>query len=73
MDVKPILPRLYEDHTEILEALKSRDSDQMEKVLCRHNRVVQNQIKKEMETFGKKFPGFADRNSAKVENEAQEP
>ena len=71
MDVKPILPRLYEDHTEILDALKSRDSDQMEKVLRRHNRVVQNQIKKEMEAFGKKFPGFAERNSPKVKSEAQ--
>jgi DNA-binding GntR family transcriptional regulator len=72
MDVKPILSRLYEDHTEILDALKSKDADQMEKVLRRHNRVVQNQIKKEMETLGKRFPGFGERAIPKVTSKAQE-
>ncbi len=49
MDVKAILPRLYHDHREVLEALRSGDPDAMEKILRRHNRVVQTQIKKEME------------------------
>jgi DNA-binding GntR family transcriptional regulator len=64
MDVKPILPRLYEDHTDILNALRSKDSDQMEKVLRRHNRVVQNQIKKELETFGKRFAEITERSNS---------
>jgi DNA-binding GntR family transcriptional regulator len=52
MEVKPILPRLYEDHLEILEAIRSKDPDKSEKILCRHNRVVQNQIQKEIERLG---------------------
>jgi DNA-binding GntR family transcriptional regulator len=70
MDIKPILPRLYEDHTEIRDALESGDADHMEKVLRRHNRVVQNQIRKEIETFGKRFPGFAERNNSHTKNES---
>ena len=52
MEVKPILPRLYEDHLEILEAIRSKDPEKCEKILCRHNRVVQNQIQKEIESLG---------------------
>ncbi len=57
MDIKAILPRLYQDHREILEALQSKDPDTTEKILRRHNRAVQNQIKKEIESLGKRFLG----------------
>jgi DNA-binding GntR family transcriptional regulator len=49
MEVRPILPRLYEDHLEILEAIRSKDPEKSEKILRRHIRVVQNQIQKELE------------------------
>jgi DNA-binding GntR family transcriptional regulator len=52
MEVRPILPRLYEDHLEILEAIRSKDPEKSEKILRRHNRVVQNQIQKEIEQLG---------------------
>ena len=54
MEVKPILPRLYEDHLEILEAIRFKDQDRSEKILRRHNRVVQNQIQKEIDQWGGK-------------------
>ncbi len=52
MEVRPILPRLYEDHLEIMEAIRSKDPEKSEKILRRHNRVVQNQIQKEIEQLG---------------------
>jgi DNA-binding GntR family transcriptional regulator len=54
MQVGSILPRLYQDHMEIIEALRGRDPDAVERVIRRHNRAVQNQIKKEIEILGKK-------------------
>jgi DNA-binding GntR family transcriptional regulator len=54
MEVKPILPRLYEDHLEILETIRSKDPDKSERILRRHNRVVQNQIQMEIERSGGK-------------------
>ena len=54
MDIKPILPRLYEDHLEILEAIRSKDPDKSERVFRRHNRVVQNQIQMEIERLRSK-------------------
>jgi DNA-binding FadR family transcriptional regulator len=38
---------------EIIEVLRSRDPDAVERVIRRHNRAVQNQIRKEIETLGK--------------------
>jgi len=52
MEVRPILPKLYEDHLEIVEAIRSKDPDRSEKILRRHNRVVQIQIQKEIEQLG---------------------
>jgi len=52
MEVRPILPKLYEDHLEIVEAIRSRDPEKSEKILRRHNRVVQIQIQKEIEHLG---------------------
>ena len=57
MDIKAILPRLYQDHREILEALQTKAPDMTEKILRRHNRAVQNQIKKDIEMLGKGFLG----------------
>jgi len=57
MDIKAILPRLYQDHKEILKVLQSKDPDMTEKILRRHNRAVQNQIKMEIEMLGKGFLG----------------
>jgi DNA-binding GntR family transcriptional regulator len=53
-EVKPILPKLYEDHLEIMEAIRSKDPEKSEKVLRRHNRALQNQIQKEIERPGKR-------------------
>jgi DNA-binding GntR family transcriptional regulator len=54
MEVRPILPKLYEDHLEMIEAIRSKDPEKSEKVLRRHNRVVQNQIQREIERLGKR-------------------
>jgi DNA-binding GntR family transcriptional regulator len=54
MDIKPILPRLYEGHRTMVEALRSRKGDRVEKVIRLHNRLVQNQIRKEMVAKRKK-------------------
>jgi len=32
MEVKPILPRLYEDHLKILEAIRSKDPEEIERL-----------------------------------------
>ncbi len=52
MEVRPILPKLYEDHVEIIEAIRSRDPEKSERILRRHNRAVQIQIQKEIEHLG---------------------
>jgi DNA-binding GntR family transcriptional regulator len=49
MEVRPLLPRLYEDHLEIIEFIRARDPEKSEKAIRRHNRVVQTQIQKEMD------------------------
>jgi DNA-binding GntR family transcriptional regulator len=54
MEVRSILPKLYEDHLEIIEAIRSKDPEKCEKMLRRHNRVVQNQIQREMESLGRR-------------------
>jgi len=54
MQVGSILPRLYQDHAEIIEVLRGRDPDAVERAIRRHNRAVQNQIRKEMEALKKK-------------------
>jgi len=53
MDVRPVLHRLYKDHKEIVEALRSRDPDLTDRIIRRHNRVIQDQIRKQMESFEK--------------------
>jgi len=52
VEVRPLLPRLYEDHLEIIDVIRSKDPEKSEKVLRRHNRVVQTQIQKEIERLG---------------------
>lgn len=52
MEVRSLLPKLYEDHLEIVEAIRSKDPEKSEKILRRHNRVVQIQIQKEIERLG---------------------
>ncbi len=52
IEVRPLLPRLYEDHLEIIDVIRSKDPEKSEKVLRRHNRVVQTQIQKEIERLG---------------------
>jgi DNA-binding GntR family transcriptional regulator len=54
MEVRSILPRLYEEHLEIMEAIRSKDPEKSERILRRHNRIVQNQIQKEIESLGKR-------------------
>ena len=52
VEVRPLLQRLYEDHLEIIDVLRAKDPEKSEKVLRRHNRVVQAQIQKEIERLG---------------------
>jgi len=52
VEVRPLLPRLYEDHLEIIDVIRVKDPEKSEKVLRRHNRVVQTQIQKEIERLG---------------------
>jgi DNA-binding GntR family transcriptional regulator len=54
LEVRPLLPRLYEDHLEMIEAFRSKDPEKSEKLLRRHNRAVQIQIQKEIEILGRK-------------------
>jgi DNA-binding GntR family transcriptional regulator len=54
MEVRPLLPKLYEDHLEMIEAIRSKDPEKSEKLLRRHNRAVQIQIQKEIESLGRK-------------------
>jgi len=54
MDVRPILRRLYQDHNQILRALQSGDAEATDRIIRRHNRVVQDQIKREIERPGGK-------------------
>jgi len=53
MQIIPILPRLYQDHIRILEAMRSKDPDLAEQVFMRHNENVLSQIKKDMEMAAK--------------------
>ncbi len=50
MHVEPLLPRLYEEHREIIETIKTRDPDKTERVFRDHNRQMIEQIKKSIET-----------------------
>ena len=52
VEVRHLLQRLYEDHLEIIDVLRAKDPEKSEKVLRRHNRVVQTQIQKEIERLG---------------------
>lgn len=54
MDITPILPRLYRGHQEMVDALRSGRGDRVEKIIRLHNRVVQEQIRKEMEASRRK-------------------
>jgi DNA-binding GntR family transcriptional regulator len=54
IEVRSILPRLYEDHLEMIDVIRSKDPEKSEKVLRRHNRIVQTQIQKEIERLGGK-------------------
>jgi len=49
MEVRSLLPRLYEDHLEIVKLIRSKDPEKSERAIRRHNRVVQTQIQKEIE------------------------
>ena len=49
MQIMPILPRLYEDHIKILEAVRSRDSAMAEDAFRRHNENILDQIRKDIE------------------------
>ncbi len=54
IQVISILPRLYEDHVEIIQALRGRNPDATERVIRRHNRTIQNQIRREIDLLKKK-------------------
>jgi DNA-binding GntR family transcriptional regulator len=53
MQIMPILPRLYQDHLKILEAMRSKDPDLAETSFIHHNENVLDQIKKDMELAAK--------------------
>jgi len=59
MLITPILPRLYHDHVEILEALRQRDREKAEKMIQDHCRNMLEKIKEDTENgnwFKKKLP-----------------
>ncbi|MBW1706920.1 MAG: GntR family transcriptional regulator [Deltaproteobacteria bacterium] len=43
-DITPILPKLLEDHTKVIEAFRNQDSTRAENVMKAHNRRMQRQI-----------------------------
>jgi DNA-binding GntR family transcriptional regulator len=49
MQIMPILPRLYQDHLEVLEAMRAKDPELAEKCFVRHNENILEQIRKDME------------------------
>ena len=53
MQIMPTLPRLYQDHLKILEAMRSKDPDLAETSFIHHNENVLDQIKKDMELADK--------------------
>jgi len=53
MQIIPILPRLYQDHIGILQALQSGDANLVEESFVRHNENVLEQLKKDMELAAK--------------------
>jgi DNA-binding GntR family transcriptional regulator len=46
--ITPILPRLYQDHVAILEALKERNADRAEKAIRDHNRTILEKIREDV-------------------------
>jgi DNA-binding FadR family transcriptional regulator len=46
--LQPILPRLYEDHVKLFNALQSHDADRAEQVFCEHNQFMIAMIKQEL-------------------------
>lgn len=50
MHIEPILPRLYQDHQEILEALKARDPIRTGTVLREHSEKMIKQIEKTIQS-----------------------
>jgi DNA-binding GntR family transcriptional regulator len=46
--ITPLLPRLYQDHVAILEALREGDADRAEKAIRDHNRTILEKIKEDM-------------------------
>jgi len=49
IQVEPLLPRLYEDHVNLLNALRAHDPDKAEKVFREHNQFMIALINKEAE------------------------
>jgi DNA-binding GntR family transcriptional regulator len=49
IQVEPVLPRLYEDHVNLLNALRAHDPDKAEKVFREHNQFMIELINKESE------------------------
>jgi len=49
IQVEPVLPRLYEDHVKLLNALRAHDPEQAEKVFREHNQFMIELINREAE------------------------
>ncbi|MFB3884556.1 MAG: GntR family transcriptional regulator [Thermodesulfobacteriota bacterium] len=49
IELKPILPDLYKGHLQILNALRSKNPDEVERAFIEHNEKVLDQIRKDME------------------------
>jgi DNA-binding GntR family transcriptional regulator len=45
-DITPILPALYQDHVDVIEAFKNRDSAGAKKAICKHNARMRTQIER---------------------------
>lgn len=49
MHIQPILPLLYNDHIKLLQALKTHNAEDAERILVEHNRCVMGHIREELE------------------------
>jgi len=67
LQVAPILIKLYEDHRAILQGLRAKDPDRVEKAFQSHNRRVLKRISEEIQAQEKRNPGRAKRRSLKID------
>jgi DNA-binding FadR family transcriptional regulator len=48
MHIKHVLPRLYKDHKQLLEAIRARDPERAEKAFRMHNQLIMRLLQEEI-------------------------